>query len=110
MARTNPSKEWRIPLGMAKPLELTLTRKTHKTSFYPIGRGLLYKMNGIIFQAGDPAYQPFFDITSPAAKKYAKTVGCDYKLLKMSSTPRIRDFITIGTGNKTRCTPKLIKI
>lgn len=37
-------------------------------------------MNGIIFQAGDRAYQPFFDITSPAAKKYAETVGCDYKI------------------------------
>lgn len=35
---------------------------------------------GIIFQAGDPDYQPFFDITSPAADKYAKKLKCDYKL------------------------------
>jgi len=37
-------------------------------------------MNGIIFQAGDKSYQSFFDITSPAAKKYAQIINCDYKL------------------------------
>jgi hypothetical protein len=37
-------------------------------------------MNGVIFQAGDQKYKPFFEISSPLAKEYAKKINCDYKL------------------------------
>ena len=37
-------------------------------------------MKGVIFQAGDQKYKPFFEITSPPAQEYAKKINCDYKL------------------------------
>lgn len=37
-------------------------------------------IKGIVFQVGDKNYKPILDITSPAAKRYAKKINFEYKL------------------------------